>query len=59
MALLSEVAQFTDKPIIASGGVSKLEDIAEISQLGIEGVIVGKAIYEGAFPLEEAIARFS
>lgn len=62
LALLSEVAQFTDKPIIASGGVSKLEDIAdiaEISQLGIEGVIVGKAIYEGAFSLEEAIARFS
>jgi phosphoribosylformimino-5-aminoimidazole carboxamide ribotide isomerase len=45
-------------PIIASGGVSTLDDIHDLRTLGaqIEGVIVGRALYEGAFTLEEAIA---
>ncbi len=45
-------------PIIASGGVSTLEDIRDLRTLGaqIEGVIVGRALYEGTFTLEEAIA---
>lgn len=45
-------------PIIASGGVSSLEDIRDLRTLGpqIEGVIVGRALYEGTFTLEEAIA---
>lgn len=45
-------------PIIASGGVSSLEDIRDLHTLGaqIEGVIVGRALYEGSFTLAEAIA---
>ena len=45
-------------PIIASGGVSSLGDIRELKTLGaqIEGVIVGRALYEGAFTLEDALA---
>lgn len=45
-------------PIIASGGVSSLEDIRDLRTLGpqIEGVIVGRALYEGSFTLEEALA---
>lgn len=45
-------------PIIASGGVSSLEDIRDLRTLGnqIEGVIVGRALYEKTFTLEEAIA---
>lgn len=45
-------------PIIASGGVSSLEDIRDLRTLGhqIEGVIVGRALYEGSFTLEQALA---
>jgi len=56
--LLREVAERTDKPVIASGGVSSLDDIAELRQLvrfGVEGAIIGKALYSGAFTLAEAL----
>ena len=46
-------------PIIASGGVSKLDDLValkELEPLGVEGVIAGKALYAGAFTVEEALA---
>ena len=44
-------------PVIASGGVSSLEDIERLRDLGTEAVIVGRALYEGTFTLPEAIAR--
>ncbi|MCU1514368.1 MAG: hisA [Microbacteriaceae bacterium] len=56
--LLRQVAERTDKPVIASGGVSSLDDIAAIRQLvqfGVEGAIVGKALYAKAFTLTEAL----
>jgi 1-(5-phosphoribosyl)-5-[(5-phosphoribosylamino)methylideneamino] imidazole-4-carboxamide isomerase/N-(5'phosphoribosyl)anthranilate isomerase len=56
--LLRSVAERTDKPIIASGGVSSLDDIADLRALvpfGIEGAIVGKALYAKAFSLAEAL----
>ncbi|NTU71586.1 MAG: 1-(5-phosphoribosyl)-5-[(5-phosphoribosylamino)methylideneamino]imidazole-4-carboxamide isomerase [Coriobacteriia bacterium] len=46
-------------PVVASGGVSTLDDIRALAELGpgvIEGVIAGRAIYEGAFTVEEALA---
>ena len=46
-------------PVVASGGVSTLDDIRALAALGpgvIEGVITGRALYEGAFTLPEAIA---
>ncbi len=55
---IEEIAAMTDIPIIASGGVSSLQDIADLaalSHLGIEGAIVGKALYAEAFSLREAI----
>ena len=58
LALLKEVAAATKAPIIASGGVSTLDDIQalrELTPLGIEGSIVGKALYAGAFTLQEAL----
>ncbi|MFZ9926628.1 MAG: bifunctional 1-(5-phosphoribosyl)-5-((5-phosphoribosylamino)methylideneamino)imidazole-4-carboxamide isomerase/phosphoribosylanthranilate isomerase PriA [Candidatus Nanopelagicaceae bacterium] len=58
LALLKEVASATNAPIIASGGVSTLDDIRalrELTSIGIEGSIVGKALYAGAFTLEEAL----
>jgi 1-(5-phosphoribosyl)-5-[(5-phosphoribosylamino)methylideneamino] imidazole-4-carboxamide isomerase/N-(5'phosphoribosyl)anthranilate isomerase len=57
--LLREVCARTDKPVIASGGVSSLDDlraIASLVPLGVEGAIVGKALYAGAFTLEDALA---
>lgn len=56
--LLKSVCAATSKPIIASGGISNLLDIAELvtlTSLGIEGAIVGKALYAGAFTLQEAL----
>jgi phosphoribosylformimino-5-aminoimidazole carboxamide ribotide isomerase len=42
--------------VIASGGVDRLEDIRRVRQAGLSGVIVGRALYEGNFQLEEALA---
>ena len=56
--LLREVCVATDRPVIASGGVSSLEDIRALTALtavGVEGAIVGKALYAGAFTLPEAL----
>ena len=56
--LLREVASRTDKPVIASGGISSLADIADLRSLvsyGVEGAIVGKALYAKAFTLVEAL----
>ena len=57
--LLREVCARTDRPVLASGGVSSLDDlraIASLVPLGVEGAIVGKALYAQAFTLEEALA---
>jgi phosphoribosyl isomerase A len=57
--LLREVCARTGRPVVASGGVSSLDDlraIATLVPLGVEGAIVGKALYAQAFTLEEALA---
>ena len=46
---------FPSLSLIASGGVSSLDDIQELKRIGVDGVIVGKAIYEGRFKLEELV----
>jgi phosphoribosyl isomerase A len=56
--LLREVCAATPRPVIASGGVSSLDDIRALTGLtpiGVEGAIVGKALYAGAFTLPEAL----
>ncbi|MFD8557003.1 bifunctional 1-(5-phosphoribosyl)-5-((5-phosphoribosylamino)methylideneamino)imidazole-4-carboxamide isomerase/phosphoribosylanthranilate isomerase PriA [Streptosporangium canum] len=60
--LLREVCARTAKPVVASGGVSSLDDLRALASLvpvGVEGAIVGKALYEHAFTLEEALAAVS
>jgi len=62
LPLLREVCGRTSAPVVASGGVSSLADlhaIASLVPLGVEGAIVGTALYEGAFTLEEALAAVS
>ena len=58
LELLQSVCQVTKAPIVASGGISSLTDISALKNLveiGVEGAIMGKALYAGAFTLDEAL----
>ena len=58
LELLQSVCAATKKPVVASGGIATLADIKALAQLrsiGVEGAIVGKALYAGAFTLQEAL----
>lgn len=57
--LLREVAAATSAPVVASGGISSLDDIAALTDVvndGVDSAIVGKALYAGKFTLEQALA---
>ena len=57
--LLREVMQRTSKPVVASGGISSLQDIRDLHDLvadGLEGAILGKSLYANKFTLQEALA---
>ena len=57
--LLQSVCAATNRPVIASGGVSTLADLVALASLvdhGVEGAIVGKALYAGRFTLQQALA---
>ncbi len=57
--LLKQVMEFTSKPVVASGGISSLQDIEDLQALvsmGLEGAILGKSLYAGRFTLQEALA---
>jgi len=54
--LLRAVAERTDRFVVASGGVSSLDDLRAIDLLGVEACIVGKALYAGRFTLPEALS---
>lgn len=56
--LLRKVCEQTDKPVVASGGISSLKDLVDLRALvphGLEGAIIGKALYDGRFTLQEAL----
>lgn len=58
LELLREVCRHTHRPVVASGGVSSLDDLAALRELvphGVEGAIIGKALYDGAFTLPAAL----
>jgi phosphoribosylformimino-5-aminoimidazole carboxamide ribotide isomerase/phosphoribosylanthranilate isomerase len=58
LELLKQVLERTSRPVVASGGISNLDDLAALRQLvpsGLEGAIVGKALYAGAFTLPQAL----
>ncbi|HYT10989.1 MAG TPA: bifunctional 1-(5-phosphoribosyl)-5-((5-phosphoribosylamino)methylideneamino)imidazole-4-carboxamide isomerase/phosphoribosylanthranilate isomerase PriA [Mycobacteriales bacterium] len=59
LELYRAVCAATDRPVLASGGVSTLDDLralAALAPLGVEGAVVGRALYAGAFTLPEALA---
>lgn len=58
LELLKRVCEFTKAPIVASGGIATLEDILalkELTPIGVEGAIMGKALYAGSFTLQDAL----
>lgn len=60
LELLRSVCTATDRPVVASGGISALDDLRAIAGIaGVEGAIVGTALYEKAFTLPEALATVS
>jgi len=55
--LLEQVCAATSRPVIASGGVATLNDLVALATIpGVEGAIIGRALYDGAFTLTEALA---
>ena len=60
LELLAQVCARTDRPVVASGGVSSLADLVALAGVvGVEGAIIGKALYAGRFTLPEALAAVS
>ena len=58
LELLQQVCARTDRPVVASGGVSTLDDLRALrasSRVGVEGAIIGSALYRGAFTLPDAL----
>ena len=55
-AAQAEMVKAVDWPVIASGGVTTLEDVRRLARLGLAGCIIGRALYEGRLDLAEAIA---
>jgi phosphoribosylformimino-5-aminoimidazole carboxamide ribotide isomerase len=55
---LKEIAEFSSFPVIASGGITSLEDLTAVQSIGpkIEGAIVGKALYDGKLDYQTAVA---
>jgi phosphoribosylformimino-5-aminoimidazole carboxamide ribotide isomerase len=54
---MKEMTEAVDIPVVASGGISSLEDIELLKGLDLEGAIIGKALYSGAIELKQAIAK--
>ena len=57
--VVRELVSRLSVPIIASGGISRLEHLQRLKELGVEGAIIGKALYTGDIDLKEAIAKIS
>ena len=54
---LSEAVQFQNAKIIAAGGIGSINDLTALKQIGVDGAVIGKALYEGRFTLKEAIKK--
>ena len=54
---LSSAVKFPDAKVIAAGGIGSINDLAALKRIGVEGAVIGKALYEGRFTLKEAIEK--
>ncbi len=52
---IKQVVQVSNIPVIASGGITTIDDISRLAQLGVDGAIIGKSLYEGRMTIAEAI----
>lgn len=62
ISLLRDFCARTQRPVVASGGIASLTDLLQLNELtsqGLEGAIVGKALYSGAFTLQDALLVLS
>ena len=56
---MAQMQAAVDIPVIASGGVTRIEDISRLAEAGLAGCIIGRALYEGTLSLSEAIRAAS
>ena len=54
---LREACQYPDVEVIAAGGIGDLNDLVALKRVGVEGAVIGKALYEGKFTLKEALKK--
>lgn len=57
LEILTRLVQETSVPIIASGGAASIDDLIALKQIGVEGAIIGRALYTGAISLREALRK--
>ena len=55
LGAMQEMAEAISKPLIASGGVTTIQDVTQLAELGLDGCIIGRAIYEGKLSVPKAI----
>jgi len=55
VAAMAEMREAVDVPIVASGGVTSLDDVSRLRETGVAGCIIGRALYEGTLSLADAI----
>jgi phosphoribosylformimino-5-aminoimidazole carboxamide ribotide isomerase len=55
LEVLSEAVKFSSAKIVAAGGIGSIDDLANLKRIGVEGAVIGKALYEGRFTFSEAI----
>jgi phosphoribosylformimino-5-aminoimidazole carboxamide ribotide isomerase len=56
LAAMAEMKAAVSVPVIASGGVTTAKDVADLARFGMDGCIIGRALYEGTITLQEALA---
>jgi len=54
---LSEACEFPNAKVISAGGIGSINDLIDLKRVGVEGAVIGKALYEGRFTLKEALEK--
>ncbi|MFP4058397.1 MAG: 1-(5-phosphoribosyl)-5-[(5-phosphoribosylamino)methylideneamino]imidazole-4-carboxamide isomerase [Candidatus Brocadiia bacterium] len=57
LGALGRLVEAVSTPVVASGGIASLDDVERVAALGVEGMIIGQALFTGALSLPEAMAR--
>jgi len=57
LGTLSQATEYPNATIVAAGGIGSIGDLAALKEIGVEGAVIGKALYEGRFTLKEAMEK--